>query len=165
MVAFADSAIVRQHTGIDGLQPPVLCLRHALSSLGKANASLLRRRASKSSLRLVVSCALGLWRSRRGRRNKHGLPVLQATRVETTGAESEVPPWELDRETEEEREKRYEREAIEMRLKWEARRLEEKHSAQRRLAWAAKEREREQKLGPRDLIQEAREARIYEEAR
>lgn len=52
-----------------------------------------------------------------------------------------------------------------MKLKWDARRLEEKQSAQRRQAWAQKEQERASLYGPRDPIMEAYEARMYEEAR
>jgi len=89
----------------------------------------------------------------------------KATTVEQSGTAAEVPPWERDSETDEEKERRYAREAEEMRRKWDARRLEEKHAAQRRLAWAAAEQERESKLGPRDLIMEAYEGRLYEEAR
>eukprot|EP00933_Yihiella_yeosuensis_P029001 TRINITY_DN22741_c0_g1_i1.p1 TRINITY_DN22741_c0_g1~~TRINITY_DN22741_c0_g1_i1.p1 ORF type:complete len:284 (+),score=104.02 TRINITY_DN22741_c0_g1_i1:574-1425(+) len=52
-----------------------------------------------------------------------------------------------------------------MKLKWDARRLEERQSAQRRQAHAQKEAERAALYGPRDLIMEAYEARMYEEAR
>lgn len=76
-----------------------------------------------------------------------------------------LAPWELDEETEEEKQDRYKREADEMKLKWDARRLEEKQSAARRRANAAKEKERSALYGPRDLIMDAYDARMYEEAR
>jgi len=79
----------------------------------------------------------------------------------TTG----LAPWEIEEETEDERQARYAREADEMKLKWDARRLEEKYSAQRRQAWNQKEQERASLYGPRDPIMEAYEARMYEEAR
>ncbi|CAJ1423513.1 unnamed protein product [Effrenium voratum] len=90
-----------------------------------------------------------------------------AQRATTVEAESTtgLAPWEIDEETEEERQARYTREADEMKLKWDARRLEEKQSAQRRQAWAQKEQERASLYGPRDPIMEAYEARMYEEAR
>eukprot|EP00438_Fugacium_kawagutii_P018506 Skav201479 [mRNA] locus=scaffold828:79482:88764:- [translate_table: standard] len=83
----------------------------------------------------------------------------------TTG----LAPWEIEEETEDERQARYAREADEMKLKWDARqgtsRLEEKQSAQRRQAWNQKEQERASLYGPRDPVMEAYEARMYEEAR
>lgn len=86
----------------------------------------------------------------------------RATEVDT---EAEVAPWETETETENERQARYKREAEEMKLKWDARRLEEKQSAERRIAFAAKEKERVMVYGKRDLVMEAYEARMYEEAR
>jgi len=86
-------------------------------------------------------------------------------RATTVDAEIEIAPWEIAEETEEEKQARYKREAAEMKLKWDARRLEERQSAERRRAWAEKEKERARLYGPRDLIMEAYEARIYEEAR
>eukprot|EP00930_Biecheleria_cincta_P055323 TRINITY_DN41650_c0_g1_i1.p1 TRINITY_DN41650_c0_g1~~TRINITY_DN41650_c0_g1_i1.p1 ORF type:complete len:422 (-),score=101.13 TRINITY_DN41650_c0_g1_i1:171-1253(-) len=90
--------------------------------------------------------------------------VLQATTVEAE-TETNLAPWEIDEETEEERQERYSREADEMKLKWDARRLEERESAQRRQAFAQKEKERASLYGPRDAIMEAYESRMYEEAR
>lgn len=90
--------------------------------------------------------------------------VLQATTVEAE-TKTNLAPWEIDEETEDERQERYSREADEMKLKWDARRLEERESAQRRQAWAQKEKERASLYGPRDAIMEAYEARMYEEAR
>jgi len=46
-----------------------------------------------------------------------------------------------------------------------ARRLEEKQSVARRRAWASREKERTNYYGQRDLIMEAFDARMYEEAR
>lgn len=88
----------------------------------------------------------------------------RATKVEAE-SETGLAPWEIEEETEEERQARYKREAEEMKLKWDARRLEEKQSAERRIAFAAKEKMRAQIYGPRDPIMEAYEARMYEEAR
>jgi len=85
--------------------------------------------------------------------------------VEAESKTDNLAPWEIEEETEDERQERYAREADEMKLKWDARRLEEKHSAQRRQAWNQKEQERASLYGPRDPIMEAYEARMYEEAR
>merc|ERR1719263_2745808 len=52
-----------------------------------------------------------------------------------------------------------------MKLKWDARRLEQRQSAARKKAWAAKKEEREAVKSRRDLPMEAYEARMYEEAR
>jgi len=82
--------------------------------------------------------------------------------TETT---TNLAPWEIEEETEAERQDRYAREADEMKLKWDARRLEERQSAQRRQAYSQKEQERACLYGPRDLPMEAYEARMYEEAR
>merc|ERR1719464_1089496 len=97
-----------------------------------------------------------------GARRKGGWRPMQrrATTVEME-TETDLAPWELDEETEEEREARYKREAEEMKLKWDARRLEEKQSAERRVAFAAKEKERSGMYGPRDPIVEAYEDRMY----
>lgn len=108
--------------------------------------------------------ALAVAAVRVARRKDRRPLALRATTVEaesTTG----LAPWEIEEETEDERQARYAREADEMKLKWDARRLEEKQSAQRRQAWAQKEQERASLYGPRDPIMEAYEARIYEEAR
>jgi len=110
---------------------------------------------------LVPAVATGIWRKRL-RKQTHKSTSVRATTVER---EAEVAPWEVEEETEEERQARYKREAEEMKLKWDARRLEEKQSAERRVAFAQKERERAQIYGPRDPVMEAYEARMYEESR
>jgi len=97
------------------------------------------------------------------------MPRGAALRRFATNVEMEtktgLAPWEIEEETEDERQARYKREAEEMKLKWDARRLEEKQSVERRIAFANKERERQRMYGPRDLIMDAYEARMYEEAR
>lgn len=97
-------------------------------------------------------------------RRKERRAALRATTVEAEST-TDLAPWEIEEETEDERQARYAREADEMKLKWDARRLEEKQSAQRRQAWAQKEQERASLYGPRDPIMEAYKARMYEEAR
>eukprot|EP00435_Cladocopium_sp_Y103_P050878 s85_g15.t1 len=135
-----------------------------------AAASRPRLEAPRSEVREVTtvqsSCpaVLAAVAAVRAARRKDRRLALRATTVEaesTTG----LAPWEIEEETEDERQARYAREADEMKLKWDARRLEEKQSAQRRQAWAQKEQERASLYGPRDPIMEAYEARIYEEAR
>ncbi|CAE7244545.1 unnamed protein product [Symbiodinium sp. CCMP2592] len=86
----------------------------------------------------------------------------------TTG----LAPWEIEEETEDERQARYAREADEMKLKWDARPgafggealgakapglVAERAGASRELGASL--------YGPRDPIMEAYEARMYEEAR
>lgn len=101
---------------------------------------------------------------RHERCRQRSLLPLSATTVVAESA-TDVAPWEVEEETEPERQERYKREADEMKMKWDARRLEERQSAERRRAFAAKEQIRARLYGPRDLIMEAYEARMYEEAR
>jgi len=103
-------------------------------------------------------------------RHKHqrmprGAPLRRKVTNVEMETETGLAPWEIEEETEDERQARYKREAEEMKLKWDARRLEEKQSVERRIAFAKKENERKSMYGPRDLIMEAYEARMYEEAR
>ncbi|CAE7797383.1 unnamed protein product [Symbiodinium sp. CCMP2456] len=135
-------------------------LAHRPSSLGSRQAARPPsggEHGSGTALAAALACAAA-----RAQRRPRG--TCRATTVEaesTTG----LAPWEIEEETEDERQARYAREADEMKLKWDARRLEEKHSAQRRQAWSQKEQERASLYGPRDPIMEAYEARMYEEAR
>lgn len=118
---------------------------------------------SRGGLAAVVAVGLGSKRRHlQGRRR--GRVQRRATEVEME-SKTGLAPWEIEEETEEERQARYKREAEEMKLKWDARRLEEKQSAERRIAFAAREKERAQIYGPRDPIMEAYKARMYEEAR
>lgn len=128
------------------------------------------QRLSISKAASAVFVAVCLQRAHRQRKRTANTLLARfrsicfATKVETK-SKTDLAPWEIEEETEEERQERYTREAEEMKLKWDARRLEERQSAQRRQAFSQKEQERASLYGPRDPIMEAYEARMYEEAR
>lgn len=143
----------------------------ALQAPARVTAELLPlQRLSVSKAASAIFVAICLQRAHRQRKQTANTLLARfrsirfATKVETKST-TDLAPWEIDEETEEERQERYTREAEEMKLKWDARRLEERQSAQRRQAFAQKEQERASLYGPRDPIIEAYEARMYEEAR
>jgi len=77
-------------------------------------------------------------RGHKHRRMPRGAALQRlATNVEME-TKTGLAPWEIEEETEDERQARYAREAEEMKLKWDARRLEEKQSVERRIAFAKK---------------------------
>lgn len=115
--------------------------------------------ASSKTMAVAVAAVVA---GSQGARRKATRRLATVVEAETT---TDLAPWEIDEETEEERQDRYTREADEMKLKWDARRLEERQSAQRRQAQSQREQERACLYGPRDLVMEAYEARMYEEAR
>ncbi|CAE8610550.1 unnamed protein product [Polarella glacialis] len=135
---------------------------HAAQVLGKQNTSRAGKPVSTAS---HVATAAVASLAAAGCAQRRRCLERRATKVETESKTGSLAPWEIDEETEDERQARYAREADEMKLKWDARRLEERQSAQRRQAFAQKEQERSSLYGPRDLIMDAYEARMYEESR